>query len=235
MPLGDEGIAVILPVLNEAIALPGQLAALRTGGFAEIIIVDGGSTDGSLEATRAAMNAPGTPVRLIRAERGRARQMNAGAAESRAPILLFLHADTHLPQDAASEILSVLQRGAVWGRFDVRLDSPRLLLRVVAWFMNRRSALTGICTGDQAIFVRRVAFERLGGYAPIPLMEDIEFSRRLKRLLRPARICTPVVASARRWEKGGILRTILLMWRLRLLYWLGLSAERLAQQYKAVR
>ncbi|MDH4134224.1 MAG: glycosyl transferase, partial [Gammaproteobacteria bacterium] len=117
----------------------------------------------------------------------------------------------------------------------VQLDSPRLLLRVVAWFMNRRSALTGICTGDQAIFVRREAFVRLGGYAPIPLMEDIELSRRLRRLGPPARLRTPVVSSARRWEQGGVLRTILQMWRLRLLYWLGVPAERLVQQYKAVR
>ncbi len=117
----------------------------------------------------------------------------------------------------------------------MRLDSPRLLLRVVAWFMNKRSALTGICTGDQGIFVRRDGFEHLGGYAPIPLMEDIELSRRLKRFSRPARIRTPVVSSARRWEQGGILRTILLMWRLRLLYWLGVSPEWLARQYAAVR
>lgn len=235
MPAGEAGTAVIMPVLNEAAALRTLLAALRTGGFAEIVVVDGGSADGSPGLVEAAMARPGTPIRLICAERGRARQMNAGAAESRASILLFLHADTHLPQDAARAIHSVIQRGAVWGRFDVQLDSPRLLLRVVAWFMNRRSALTGICTGDQAIFVRREAFVRLGGYAPIPLMEDIELSRRLRRLGPPARLRTPVVSSARRWEQGGVLRTILQMWRLRLLYWLGVPAERLVQQYKAVR
>jgi len=235
MPVGEGSIAVILPVLNEAVALPAQLAALRADGFAEIIVVDGGSTDGSVDVVQAAMATRGTPVRLIRAERGRARQMNAGAAKSRASTLLFLHADTRLPADAAKEICSVLQRGAVWGCFEVRLDSPRPLLRLVAWFMNRRSALTGICTGDQAIFIRRDAFVRLGGYAPIPLMEDIELSRRLKRHSRPARIRTPVVASARRWEKGGVIRTVLLMWRLRLFYWLGASPERLARQYAAVR
>ncbi len=235
MPAGEEGIAVILPVLNEAAALPARLAALRTGGFAGILVVDGGSTDGSRDAVRAAMDTEGTPVRLIRAERGRARQMNAGAAEARASILLFLHADTGLPPNAARKIEAALRTGAVWGCFDVRLDSPRPLLRTVAWLMNRRSAFTGICTGDQGIFIRRDIFARLGGYAPIPLMEDIEISRRLKRVSPPARIRVPVVASARRWERGGVLRTILLMWRLRLLYWLGVPPDRLARHYTAVR
>lgn len=235
MSVGIEGIAVILPVLNEVAALPAQLAALRAGGFAEIVVVDGGSADGSREAVHAAMDAPGTPIRLILAERGRARQMNAGAAQTTASILLFLHADTRLPPGAAQGIDHALRGGAAWGRFDVQLDSPRPLLRIVAWFMSRRSALTGICTGDQAIFIRRDAFVQFGGYVPIPLMEDIEISRRLNRLSRPVRIRTPVVASARRWEQGGVIRTILLMWRLRLLYWLGVSPDRLARQYAAVR
>jgi hypothetical protein len=128
-------------------------------------------------------------------------------------------------------VRAAIQAGHLWGRFDVRLDGARPAYRVIERCMNRRSALTGIATGDQAIFVRRDVFERLGGYAPIVLMEDIELSARLKRRQRPARVRAPVVTSARRWEQHGILRTVLRMWRLRLLYWLGMSPARLTRWY----
>lgn len=230
-PSAAPGIAVIVPVLNEAGTIEGQLAALRGQGFAEILVVDGGSTDVTADLVRAA----GGPVRLIEAARGRAAQMNAGARAARAGVLLFLHADTRLPDNAAARIRVALHAGRPWGRFDVRLDGAHPLLRAVEFLMNWRSALTGVCTGDQALFVERAVFESLGGYAAIPIMEDIELTRRLKRIARPARIREPVVTSARRWRQRGVVRTILSMWRLRLLYRLGVPAERLARHYPEVR
>ena len=219
-------VGVILPVLNEAGILETALTEILKQAPDEIIVVDGGSRDATRDVVR---NHP--RIRLLETERGRAAQMNAGAAEARSDILLFLHADTRLPPQALSHVRAAIQAGHLWGRFDVRLDGARPAYRVIERFMNLRSALTGIATGDQAIFVRRDAFERLGGYAPIALMEDIELSARLKRRQRPARVRAPVVTSARRWEQHGILRTVLRMWRLRLLYWLGMSPARLARWY----
>ena len=219
-------VGVILPVLNEAGILDTALTEILKQAPDEIIVVDGGSRDATRDVVR---NHP--RIRLLETERGRAAQMNAGAAEARSDILLFLHADTRLPPQALSHVRATIQSGHLWGRFDICLDGARPAYRVIERFMNLRSALTGIATGDQAIFVRRDAFERLGGYAPIALMEDIELSARLKRRQRPARVRAPVVTSARRWEQHGILRTMLRMWRLRLLYWLGMSPARLARWY----
>jgi rSAM/selenodomain-associated transferase 2 len=158
--------------------------------------------------------------------------MNAGARTARGDILLFLHADTVLPEGAGKAILAALaDAGTVGGRFDVRLDSRRPLLALVGWLMNRRSRLTGICTGDQGIFVRRTVFEALGGYPDIPLMEDVELTRRLKRHGRLVALPLRVVTSARKWEREGVLRTIVLMWALRLLYALGVSPARLHRCY----
>ncbi len=223
-------VAVILPVRDEA----GVLEAVLTDLLArhhplEIIVVDGGSRD----ATRAiaAGFASRHPVRVLDATAGRATQMNVGAAATHADILLFLHADTRLPPNAFERVRDAIGGGHVWGRFDVRLDGARFAYRVIEGFMNRRSALTGIATGDQAIFVRRDVFESLGGYAPIALMEDIELSRRLKRRGRPARLTDPVTTSVRRWERHGIVPTVLRMWGLRFLYWLGVSPAHLARWY----
>jgi rSAM/selenodomain-associated transferase 2 len=219
-------VGVILPVLNEAGILDTALTEILKQAPDEIVVVDGGSRDATRDVVR---NHP--RIRLLETERGRAVQMNAGAAEARSDILLFLHADTRLPPQALSHVRAAIQSGHLWGRFDIRLDGARPAYRVIERFMNLRSALTGIATGDQAIFVRRDVFRQLGGYAPIALMEDIELSARLKRRQRPARVRTPVVTSARRWEQHGILRTVLRMWRLRLLYWLGMSPARLARWY----
>lgn len=219
-------VAVVMPVLNETGALPAALEHLRQQAPDEIIVVDGGSDDTTRDIVR---NHP--RIRLLETERGRAAQMNAGAAGARSDILLFLHVDTCLPPQALSYVRAAIQAGHLWGRFDVRLDGARPAYRVIERFMNRRSALTGIATGDQAIFVRRDVFERLGGYAPIALMEDIELSARLKRRQRPVRVRAPAATSVRRWEQHGILRTVLRMWRLRLLYWLGMSPARLARWY----
>lgn len=220
-------LSIIVPLLDEAdtldAALP-HLAALRAQG-AEIVIVDGGSSDGSAERCRAVAD------RFVQTGRGRARQMNAGAGAASGDVLLFLHIDTRLP-DAALDLVMQASRSRVWGRFDVSISGASRWLAVVAAMMNRRSRLTGIATGDQAMFVRRDAFVAVGGFPEQPLMEDIELSRRLRRASRPACLRERCVTSGRRWERFGVWRTIVLMWRLRLLYWLGVPADTLARSYR---
>lgn len=221
-------LSVIVPCLNEAEGISDALAALaplRARG-AEVIVVDGGSSDGTVE--RAAPLAD----RVISAPRGRASQMNAGAARARGEIMLFLHADTLLPESADALIVDGLKRSRRgWGRFDVVISGSDPLLRVVARLMNVRSRLTGIATGDQAIFVTRSLFTAAGGYPEIALMEDIALSKRLKRFGRPLCLRHRLVASGRRWEKHGVVRTIVLMWRLRLAFWLGADPVKLAVRY----
>ncbi|HSF22053.1 MAG TPA: TIGR04283 family arsenosugar biosynthesis glycosyltransferase [Burkholderiales bacterium] len=221
-------LSIIVPCLNEAEGIGQALAALaplRARG-AEIIVVDGGSSDGTVE--RAAPLAD----RVIDAPRGRASQMNAGAARARGEIMLFLHADTLLPESADALIVDGLKRSRRgWGRFDVVISGGSPLLRVVAQLMNVRSRLTGIATGDQAIFVTRSLFTAAGGYPEIALMEDIALSKRLKRFGQPLCLRHRLVASGRRWEKHGVVRTILLMWRLRLAFWLGADPGKLAVRY----
>ncbi len=193
-----------------------------------VVVVDGGSSDGSAELAHQGAD------RVLQAARGRAVQMNAGAAVSDAEVLLFLHADSQLPAHADAAVLQALRAdgaAAQWGRFDVRIDSPRRLLAIVSAAMNLRSRITGIATGDQALFVRRALFERLGGFADIALMEDIELCTRLRRHGRPACLREKVLTSARRWEQHGVWRTIVLMWRLRLAYFFGAAPDRLAVRY----
>ena len=229
--LGPEGVAlsIIVPMLNEAYALPvllAQLAHWRARGC-EVVLVDGGSTDGSVAMARAA------GFRVVEAERGRARQMNAGAVQAGGEVLLFLHADTQLPTEADAAVRGALaDERRDWGRFDVRITGRAPMLRVVAALMNLRSRLTGIATGDQAMFVRREAFDAVGGFPLQPLMEDIELSRRLLRRSRPACLRARVTTSGRRWEQRGVWRTIVLMWRLRWAYWRGVPAEVLAEAYR---
>lgn len=199
---------------------------MREPGVREVIVVDGGSTDDT--AARAATTAD----RVLRSARGRAVQMNAGAAAASGDVLLFLHADTQLPAGFAAAVLSAVERGGVGGRFDVVLDGEHPFLPVVAFLMNVRSRLTRISTGDQAIFVRRDVFAKLGGFAPIPLMEDVELTSRLRRLGPLAAIRLRVHTSARRWEINGLARTIVLMWTLRLAYACGVSPHRLARAYR---
>jgi rSAM/selenodomain-associated transferase 2 len=225
----NAALSIVVPVLDEAAAQPAalaHLAALRAAG-AEIVVVDGGSRDGSAARWRTVAD-----VLLLDAPRGRARQMNAGAAAAHGAALLFLHADTRLPDGALERVAQALQQHA-WGRFDVTIDGRARRLRLVAALMNARSRATGIATGDQAIFVRRDAFDAVGGFPDQPLMEDIELSRRLKRTAgAPACLRERVVTSGRRWERHGVWRTVALMWRLRLFYWLGVPAERLAKSYR---
>jgi rSAM/selenodomain-associated transferase 2 len=226
--MAKPSLSIIVPVLNEAavivIALEA-LAPLRERG-AEVIVVDGGSAD------RTAALAKPLADSLITSACGRAVQMNAGAAVARGDVLLFLHADTRLSPDAERLIPEgLLQSGRAWGRFDVSIEGRHPLLRVVATSMNARSRLTGIATGDQAMFMTRKAFTGVGGFPDIALMEDIELSRRLKRISPPLRLRARVTTSSRRWENRGVLRTILLMWRLRLAYFFGASPDDLARRY----
>jgi rSAM/selenodomain-associated transferase 2 len=220
-------ISVVIPCLNEVTVIEDRLAGmhfLREQGH-QLILVDGGSRDGTLD------RADGLVDLRLSTRPGRAVQMNAGAAEAIHPVLWFVHVDSVLPSGAADAVLDASFRGPGWGRLDVRLDGRRPMLRVVERAMNLRSRLTGIATGDQCIFVRRDLFQRVGGYPEIPLMEDIELSKRLKRIVRPACLADSVVASSRRWERDGVLRTILLMWSLRAAYWWGVDPSRLAWRY----
>ena len=228
-------LTIVVPTLDEAATIDSalqRLAPLRARG-ARVIVVDGGSRDDT--AARAAPLAD----RVLAAPRGRAVQMNAGAqAEEGAAtdVLLFLHADTRLPDDADRIVQRALADGAhCWGRFDVRLDADGWPLRLIETAINLRSRLTGIATGDQAIFVTRAAFSWLHGFAPLPLMEDIDFCSRARRLTRPAALHERVLTSARRWQRHGVWRTVLLMWRLRLAYFFGADPQALARRYRDAR
>lgn len=225
-------LSIIVPTLNEApgiVATLERLQRMRTAGH-EVIVADGGSGD----ATRA-LAAP-LADRVLTAPRGRASQMNAGAALARGDVLLFLHADTRLPADAGRLILDGLaSSGRAWGRFDVRIEGTHPLLRTVAWLMNLRSRLTGIATGDQAIFARRSVFEEVGGYQNAPLMEDIALFTEIKRRGRVVALDERVVVSPRRWLKRGVWRTVLLMYALRFGYWIGLSPMTLKRFFIDVR
>jgi len=222
-------LSVIVPMLNEAQALASLLEQLervaRQG--AEVILADGGSEDGSPSiAERAGFT-------VVHSARGRARQMNAAAAHATGDVLLFLHADSQLPDEAGRHIAQSLSSGThCWGRFDVRISGRPTLLRLVSCLMNVRSRITGIATGDQAMFVMRSAFDAVGGFPDQPLMEDIELSKRLLRRSRPACIARRVVTSGRRWERDCVWHTILLMWRLRWDYWRGVPAQQLAKVYR---
>lgn len=222
-------LSVIVPVLNEAPVLAELLAQLSelARQQAEIIVVDGGSADGTAERAERA------GFRVLRAARGRARQMNAGAAQASAQALLFLHADTLLPAGAVRLVAGALADGnRAWGRFDVRIRGQAFMLRVISVMMNLRSRLSGIATGDQGLFMTRAAFDRVGGFPDQPLMEDIEISRRLLALSRPACLAQCMEPSGRRWEANGVWRTIVLMWRLRWDYWRGVPVQELAKAYR---
>ena len=221
-------LSIVVPTLNEAPDIVSFLQPLQRlrGRGVELIVADGGSGDATVAAASALVD------RVLSSPRGRAVQMNAGAAHARGDVLLFLHADARLPDDAERFIRDGLREtGHRWGRFDVRLSGSAPMLRVVEWMMNRRSRLTGIATGDQGVFVERGLFEEVGGFPAIALMEDVALSAALKRHGSPLCLAQIIIASSRRWEKHGIWRTIALMWRLRLAYFLGTEPARLAELY----
>jgi rSAM/selenodomain-associated transferase 2 len=229
-------LSIVIPVLNEAQRLPALLQCLRAGfPGTELLVVDGGSTD---ETATAALRGGAT---LLLGEAGRATQMNLGAASSRGDWLWFLHADSE-PRFTLVELERCLEAafsgssspgGAdpCWGFFRVHLAGKARALRLIAWFMNRRSRLTRVATGDQGLLVRRSTFEAIGGFATIPLMEDVEICKRLRRLAPPLSLPMTLVSSGRRWEEQGVVRTVLRMWALRLAFWLGVSPQRLWRHY----
>jgi rSAM/selenodomain-associated transferase 2 len=221
-------LSVVIPARNEARTLPlllADLAALRGAG-GELIVVDGGSSDATVE------RATGQVDQLLSSLPSRSQQMNVGAAVANGEYLWFVHADTRISSGSLGRLLSVLDEKPIWGRFDVRLSGPGLALRVIGWMISLRSRLTGIASGDQGIFVRRECFEALGGYAQMPLMEDIELARRLNLMARPYCLKPALTTSSRRWEQHGVWRTVVLMWCLRLAYYCGVSPEKLARRYR---
>ena len=220
-------LSIILPVLNEEDSLPdvlGKLQILRQHGH-EVIVVDGGSRDNSLMLAQQAAD------KVIVSQPGRALQMNNGAELATGDILLFLHADTTLPE-GVDRILSAIEGDKLWGRFDVRLSGKSFIFRVIEAMMNSRSRITSVATGDQAIFVKRNLFEQVGGYPEIALMEDIAISKQLRRISKPVCLRNRVVTSSRRWQDRGVIRTILLMWKLRLYYFFGMSPQNISRMYR---
>lgn len=224
-------ISIIVPMLNEASNLKRLIKTLNalTPPPCEVIFVDGGSQDNSYQI------AVSSGFIALKSLQGRAQQQNTGAAVATGQILLFLHADTLLPNDALLNVENALYSPHIWGRFDVRLASSLTMLRVVERMINIRSRWSGIATGDQAIFVLKRFFTQIGGFPIQPLMEDIELSKRLKAIQHPICLRQSVLTSARRWEKRGVWRTIVLMWRLRFLYWFGVSPQKLAKAYQHER
>lgn len=229
-----SGVTVVIPILNEAARLPTLVAELNAlqPAPARVILVDGGSQDGSVELAHT------LGFEVVQSARGRATQMNAGAEHAeknhlaQTDWLLFLHADTRLAPDAMAQ-LHGLPADAQWGRFDVRLDAAQPIYRVIERMINLRSRLSKIATGDQVIFIRPAMLHQIGGYPEQPLMEDVELSKQLKSLkIRPICLRSTVLTSARRWQQYGVWRTIGLMWQLRFLYWCGVSPERLANKYR---
>jgi rSAM/selenodomain-associated transferase 2 len=223
-------ISIVIPVLNEEKHITATVAALPRSQPHELVIVDGGSSDRTAEIC----NRLGATVLL--SSRGRARQMNFGARRASGDVLLFLHADTRLPDSAFDDIQQALSNPqCVGGHFDVQLDGAHWMLGVIGAMISLRSRLSQVATGDQAIFVRREVFAELGGYPDIPLMEDVAFARALKRKGRVACLRSRVLTSARRWERDGVWRTILKMWALKSLYLAGISPLRLKRYYGDTR
>ena len=220
-------LSIIIPVYNEAANIIATLRRLQNYRFQghEVIVVDGGSRDNSFDC------AVGLVDKLLMSRPGRATQMNIGAEQASGEVLVFLHADTELPPLANTLIAEAINKKQQWGRFNVRLSGQHRFFRIIETMMNWRSCLTGIATGDQVIFVRRNVFQQAGGYPEIKLMEDIELSKKLKAFSKPACIKQRVTTSSRRWEQNGMVKTVLLMWQLRLLHFFGVAPDKLYSRY----
>lgn len=220
-------ISIIIPVLNEEKNISAALENVeRLNGEKEIIVVDGGSIDNTMDIVKK------KGIMLLSSQKGRGCQMNRGAEIANGDTLLFLHADTTLPENAITRIAETIKNHKiVGGRFDVRFDDDRFVFKLIAFLMNWRSRLTGIFTGDQAIFIRKSVFKDIGGYLEIPLMEDIALSKKMKRTGRVACLGDSTITSAKKWKEEGIIKTILLMWFLRLLYFFKISPRFLSRIY----
>ncbi len=221
--MNTPSLSIIIPVLDEEDFLGSLLKRLPDD--VEVIVVDGGSRDASVQ------DATASGCIVIKSRKGRACQMNAGAKVASGDLLLFLHADCLLPRNFMTELEAFWHSDQVWGRFDIKIESRHLIYRLIEKLMNLRSQYTGMCTGDQAIFVQKTLFDKIGGFPDIALMEDIELSKGLAKITKPYVVQDPVRTSARRWVDGGVVRTILLMWRLRLMYFFGASPDRLVRSY----
>ena len=225
---------MIIPALDEEASIARVIRSCREAGPCEVVVVDGGSRDRTVEIARGEADA------VIAAPRGRAAQMNAGAAVARGEVLLFLHADTLLPGRSVPAVLDALQDPEViGGAFRVRLAaSPgagryvRATLGVTGRMIGARAAVSRSYSGDQAIFARAEAFRAVGGFPEIPLMEDVELSRRMRRAGKTVLLPLRVETSGRRWEAWGPLRTVLFMWRLRIGHLLGRTPSRCADAYR---
>jgi len=225
-------VSIVIPVFNESKGLNNLFLSLEPliKDVYELIFVDGGSVDDTSDLISSYLISHKN-AQLLHSGKGRAQQMNAGAFKAEGDILVFLHADTVLPSSALERLSEFYSGKAKWGRFNVRFDNKSWPFRIIAWFINHRSRLSGIATGDQVIFLSKKIFKEIGGYASQPLMEDIDLSVKLKKLSMPFCIADPVITSARKWEQGGVLKTIFLMWRLRAAYALGARPEDLVGQY----
>ena len=226
MSLNSPVVSIIIPILNESAIIVAKLQSLQyLRPQCELILVDGGSQDGSVELAREWID------KRVESPSGRAKQMNAGAEVASTELLFFLHLDTDVPDDLIELLLVNRSHCDFWGRFDVIIEGTHWMLPVVAFFMNTRSRATGIATGDQGIFISRSLFDKVGGFPDQPLMEDIEISRRLLQEKKPYCIKQKVKTSGRRWEQKGAFKTIWLMWSLRWAYWTGEAPEKLAERY----
>ncbi|MEQ1545590.1 TIGR04283 family arsenosugar biosynthesis glycosyltransferase [Methyloglobulus sp.] len=222
--------SIIIPTLNEELSIKQCLIALQPlRECCEIIVVDGGSTDNTERLAKPLVD------KLIASEKGRAIQMNAGVENAKGNMLIFLHADTFLPPEALNHLAQAINGKQQWGRFDVELRGSHLMLKMIAFFMNWRSRITGIATGDQVIFVNKQLFESVGYYPVIPLMEDVALCKKLKKISPPICLKTKAISSGRRWEKFGVFKTIVLMWSLRLRYFFGADPQVLALLYSRGR
>lgn len=219
--------SIIIPVLNESQNIVAILEDVlkKSQGLWRVIVVDGGSVDDTLEKIKS------FPITIISSAKGRAKQMNAGAEVAEGDMLLFLHGDTQLPANFNQLLQQFSDSTYQWGRFNIQLDEKYASLSLVSWFVNQRSRITGIATGDQGLFVRRQVFQKMGGFSNMDLMEDIDFSKRAKRFSKPYCIKQPVITSSRKWLHNGIVRTILLMWWLRFAFFIGVSPQKLHSWY----